>query len=164
MCLQASLCNESGLDGLLGGTHFKPPTSPLWPHPSPALAQQDSLNPSASLPNGIPSELRQQALRKLQQQQQQQHQQQQQMLAQQDRQASLGQGSGPCGEGPLPHGGGTGGNNSRQSSASMQRFPQSPTLAQTQQKQVQPQSLQPQPQLSAAQMMYLQQNYQVDCC
>lgn len=162
MLLQANLCNESSLEGLLGGTHPKPPTASLWPHSSPALTQRDSLNPSASLPDGFPAELRQQAIQTLQQQQQQQ-----QLLAQQDRQPSLGQGRGLPGDGPLPHGGGTGGNNSRLSSASMQRFPQSPTLARTQQKQQQQQALQTQQQslqqqqLNASQIMLLQQNFQV---
>lgn len=151
MLLQGNLCNETNLEALLGGSYphpsQQPPQASPWPNISPALAQRDSLNLSASLPDGISPELRHQAIQKLQQQQQQQLLQQQQ-----DRQLMMGQGKG-SGEVALALGADANGNNSRQSSASMQRFPQSPTLAQTQQQQQQ--------RLTASQILYLQQNLQV---
>ena len=150
MLLQGNICNETNLEALLGGSYThpsqQPPHASPWPNISPALAQRDSLNLSASLPDGISPELRHQAIQKLQQQQQQQLLQQQQ-----DRQLIMGQGKG-SGEVALALGPDANGNNSRQSSASMQRLPQSPTLAQTQQQQQR---------LTASQILYLQQNLQV---
>jgi hypothetical protein len=138
------MANDQSLNQLLGGVNPQTPTANLqgnlpnpWPMFSQSLAQRDLLPagaaPSMTSPQGIPLELRQQALQKLQQQQ---HQQQQ--LHQQGAEQVM---SGGVSTQP---------GSSRQSSGTIQRNFQSPTLA-----------TQPQSQLNPHQLMLLQQHMQV---
>ncbi len=138
--VQASMANDQSLNQLLGGVTPQTPTANLqgnlpnpWPMFGQSLAQRDLLPagaaPSMTSPQGIPLELRQQALQKLQQQQQQ-HQQG----------AEQGMSAGVSAQPGL----------SRQSSGTIQRNIQSPTLA-----------TQPQSQLNPHQLMLLQQHMQV---
>ena len=138
--MQASMANDQSLNQLLGGVTPQTPTANLqgnlpnpWPMFGQSLAQRDLLPagaaPSMTSPQGIPLELRQQALQKLQQQQQQ-HQQG----------AEQGMSAGVSAQPGL----------SRQSSGTIQRNIQSPTLA-----------TQPQSQLNPHQLMLLQQHMQV---
>lgn len=138
--VQASMANDQSLNQLLGGVTPQTPTANLqgnlpnpWPMFGQSLAQRDLLPagaaPSMTSPQGIPLELRQQALQKLQQQQQQ-HQQG----------AEQGMSGGVSAQPGL----------SRQSSGTIQRNIQSPTLA-----------TQPQSQLNPHQLMLLQQHMQV---
>ncbi len=134
------MANDQSLNQLLGGVTPQTPTANLqgnlpnpWPMFGQSLAQRDLLPagaaPSMTSPQGIPLELRQQALQKLQQQQQQ-HQQG----------AEQGMSAGVSAQPGL----------SRQSSGTIQRNIQSPTLA-----------TQPQSQLNPHQLMLLQQHMQV---
>ncbi|DBB11186.1 TPA: hypothetical protein ACH3X3_006638 [Trebouxia sp. C0006] len=139
---QASMANDQSLNQLLGGVTPHTPTANLqgnlpnpWPMFGQSLAQRDLLPagaaPSMTSPQGIPLELRQQALQKLQQQQQQQQ------LHQQGAEQGM---SGGVSTQP---------GSSRQSSGTIQRNFQSPTLA-----------TQPQSQLNPHQLMLLQQHMQ----
>lgn len=134
------MANDQSLNQLLGGVTPQTPTANLqgnlpnpWPMFGQSLAQRDLLPdgaaPSMTSPQGIPLELCQQALQKLQQQQQQ-HQQG----------AEQGMSGGVSAQPGL----------SRQSSGTIQRNIQSPTLA-----------TQPQSQLNPHQLMLLQQHMQV---
>ncbi|DBA76344.1 TPA: hypothetical protein ACH3X1_010055 [Trebouxia sp. C0004] len=135
---QASMANNKSLNQLLGGVTPQTPTANLqdnlpnpWPMFGQSLAQRDLLPagaaPSMTSPQTIPLELRQQALQKLQQQQQQQ----------QHHQQGAEQG--------MSGGVSTQPGSSRQSSGTVQRNFQSPTLA-----------TQPQSQLNLHQLMLLQ--------
>lgn len=140
--VQASMANDQSLNQLLGGVTPHTPTANLqgnlpnpWPVFGQSLAQRDLLPagaaPSMTSPQAIPLELRQQALQKLQQQQQQHQQSAEQGM------------SGGISTQP---------GSSRQSSGTIQRNFQSPTLA------TQPQL---QSQLNPHQLMLLQQHMQV---
>lgn len=139
---QASMANDQSLNQLLGGVTPHTPTANLqgnlpnpWPVFGQSLAQRDLLPagaaPSMTSPQAIPLELRQQALQKLQQQQQQHQQSAEQGM------------SGGISTQP---------GSSRQSSGTIQRNFQSPTLA------TQPQL---QSQLNPHQLMLLQQHMQL---
>lgn len=134
---QASMASDQSLNQLLGGVTPHTPTANLqgnlpnpWPMFGQSLAQRDLLPagaaPSMTSPQGIPLELRQQALQKLQQQQHHQG-------------AEQGMSGGVS----------TQPGSSRQSSGTMQRNFQSPTLA-----------TQLQSQLTPHQLMLLQQHMQ----
>ena len=138
---QASMATDHSLNQLLGGVIPQTPTANLqgnppnpWPMFGQSLAQRDSLPagaaPSMTSPQAVPLELHQQALQKLQQQQQHQQSAEQGM-------------SGGVSTQP---------GSSRQSSGTIQRNFQSPTLA------TQPQL---QSQLNPHQVMLLQQHMQV---
>ncbi len=138
------MANEQSLNQLLGGVTPQTPTANLqgnltnpWPMFGQSLAQRDLMPagaaPSMTSPQGIPLELHQQALQKLQQQQQQQ---------QHHHQQGAEQG--------MSGGVSTQPGSSRQSSGTIQRNFQSPTLA-----------TQSQSQLNPHQLMLLQQHMQV---
>ncbi len=135
------MANEQSLHQLLGGVNPQTPTANLqgnlpnpWPMFGQSLTQRDLMPPGAppsmTSPQGMTLELRQQALQKMQQQQQQHHQ----------------QGA----EQGISGGVSTQPGSSRQSSGTIQRTFQSPTLA-----------AQPQSQLNPHQLMLLQQHMQV---
>lgn len=137
------MANDQSLNQLLGGVTPHTPTANLqgnlpnpWPMFGQPLAQRDLLPagaaPSMTSPQGIPLELRQQALHKLQQQQQQQ--QLHQQAAEHVMSGGVSTQPGSC----------------RQSSGTIQPNFQSPILA-----------AQPQSQLNPHQLMLLQQHMQV---